>query len=437
MKTCRNCKKMIRDNCSICPYCDTPSNSNGGEKSFRYRVMLLLLWCLLFIGGILSVVGHLYYSPEETILPLGIFTAISFIGAVYSLYKLKTRKQKRQSEEIYTEQRWSTGEKKEKRNRTKDNSPSRTVENTISGIIIAVIAVIMLTNLDSEWLKQWFHAPIMWRDPSYIKISLVDKQEETWMPHNERGLEGQVALVFSIRNLSGNDIDSCQFYYYIDGYENRGSIKNLKAHAEIGYTERWSLENSEGKLLYGKELDEISFSFHIKSVEIGTKKVVNQNSTWKLVLIGLISIIAVILVWKDCIKSPVVRVILKVLMVPAIVLLAGLAAIPDNTKKLDSQYGQHGIQPRNYSFTQSDLPDSDSSEKRSNGHNRPVSDKKHEPQLYKDFIIRYSVGSGGEVFTERVMAVEGGMVRKMIQAKYPGKHINVFLCVPESQYKGS
>lgn len=85
MKTCRNCKKMIRDNCSICPYCDTPSNSNGGEKSFRYRVMLLLLWCLLFIGGILSVVGHLYYSPEETILPLGIFTAISFIGAVYSL----------------------------------------------------------------------------------------------------------------------------------------------------------------------------------------------------------------------------------------------------------------------------------------------------------------------------------------------------------------
>lgn len=436
MKICRNCKQMIRDNCSICPYCDTPTNRKGGEKSFRYRVMLLLLWSLLFIGGTLSVFGRLYYSPEETILPLAMFTAISLIGAVYSLCKLKNSKQKRQSEEIYTEQRWPTAEDITKGDNTIGNNPSRTVENTISGIIIVAIIVILLTNLDSEWLKQWFHAPIIWRDPSYIEIALVDKQEEARMSNNGSRLEGRVTLFFSIRNLSGNDIDSCWFYYYIDGYENSGFITNLKAHSEKEYSPFLTLYESQGKRLYGKNIDEIDFDYHIKNVEIGTKKVINRTCTWKLVLIGLVSIISVILVWKDCIKSPVVRVILKVLMVPAIVLLAGLASVPNNTTKLDSQHGQHVAKSRNNSFGRNDLRDSNLPDRRLDGQNRPISNKRNEPQLYKDFIIRYSVGNGGgEVFTERVTAIEGGMVRKMIQAKYPGKHINVYLCVPESKYK--
>lgn len=197
----------------------------------------------------------------------------------------------------------------------------RTTENIFVAIVSIAIIVFLLIGFGLEAITRWFCTPIIWNDPEYINLTLINK-EVTY---------SRMKLTFLIDNESTNRIKSYEFYANLDGqtlevYQH--SFANIDPYSVVEVTKEFA-EGGTYKRLFkkikDKPLEDINFSYHVKELASAEKELVENKSIVKILLLLLLSIVSGVLVLKDCVTVLWLRVVLKLIMVPGILVIGVFA----------------------------------------------------------------------------------------------------------------
>lgn len=194
----------------------------------------------------------------------------------------------------------------------------RKKENIIIGAISLAVIIVSLIAFGTETIKYWLNSPLVWDDPDYVDVTLINKEESG---------SGRMDLEFVIENNSSYDLKSYRIEVLfgtqvVTLYGHSGIEPYSRVVCESGFSDNGTLKRLYSKL-HGKSLEEIDYNFHIRelSAETGVSSweeetLVENNGIWKIACILLISVIASIFVLKEIVKPTWLRIICKFLMVP-------------------------------------------------------------------------------------------------------------------------
>lgn len=198
---------------------------------------------------------------------------------------------------------------------------NRTKENIFVTIVSIAIIVSLLVGFGLDAITRWFCAPIIWDDPEYINLTLINKEVKY----------SRMELTFLIDNESSNRIKSYEFYVNLDGqtlevYQH--SYADIDPYSVVEVTKQFA-EGGTYKRIFkkikDKPLEDINFSYHVKELGTAEEKLVENKSIVKILLLLLLSILSGVLVLKDCVTVLWLRVVLKFIMVPGILVIGVLA----------------------------------------------------------------------------------------------------------------
>lgn len=203
---------------------------------------------------------------------------------------------------------------------------SKTMEN----IIVAVVALALIITLFAVvgWynLEYWLKSPLRWDDPSTLSFSLVDKTES----------RDTIELTFRITNHSDKQVNRSSIYV-------SSGFSTIEIHT-VGISPGESVEVSEdfeadgwNKQFYnaikGKYKSQLNLKYHIKKLSVKTgyssreEVIVDKSGTVKnLLLLGL-SLAAGLAGFGDVVPWQWLRMLLKILGTPALLLLFGLMLV--------------------------------------------------------------------------------------------------------------
>lgn len=133
-------------------------------------------------------------------------------------------------------------------------------------------------------------------------------------------------LMFAVENHSSYTFSSYSFYVDVEGtiLEVGNWATNLKPHSEVVVTKSFSeLGSSESlyRKLENRDVEDIDYTYHTKELSEDGEAVVKNIGIVKVILLLVVSLIAGIVVLQDRITIQWLRMVLKVLMIPSILLL--------------------------------------------------------------------------------------------------------------------
>lgn len=215
-------------------------------------------------------------------------------------------------------------------------------ENIIVAIIMVVIILFSVVVIGVEPIKVWLDKPIIWDEPDYLDVSLV------YVGKNGQYSDDELILKFAIENSSDYFIKEYEILTEINGVEitlnqdasyytserrtiDKKSIAILDRIATTNsvsgfYSTTFNIdEKTYNELLYG-DLDNIKLSYKTVSLYDGDKYLINNNGTFKIILIVIISAVlgAIGIFWA---KEKWLRILLKVCGLPAVLIIILVALI--------------------------------------------------------------------------------------------------------------
>ena len=190
-----------------------------------------------------------------------------------------------------------------------------TQENVIVGAVAVLLTALLLIFVGWPRIKYWFSTPIIWNDPDYITVKVVDKEET----------DNKIDLLIDAFNASSNQITSYKLdivcgsavyslngrYGWGDGHTFSESILVKKD----GYNAAFF------KALSGKDVNDIKLKVHVRSLYNKDEKIVKQSGLVKIIGLAVISVVSGLLVAKANINNQWLRLLLKLLCVPSLVVL--------------------------------------------------------------------------------------------------------------------
>ena len=190
-----------------------------------------------------------------------------------------------------------------------------TQENVIVGVVAVVLTALLLIFVGWPRIKYWFSTPIIWNDPDYITVKVVDKEETDY----------KIDLLIDAFNASANRITSYKLdivcgsaVYSLNGRYGWGDGHTLSEQISVrkdGYNAAFF------KALSGKAVKDIDLDVHVRSLYNKDEKIVKQSGLVKIIVLAVISVVSGLLVAKANIKNQWLRLLLKLLCVPSLVVL--------------------------------------------------------------------------------------------------------------------
>ncbi|MBQ6162952.1 MAG: hypothetical protein IJK23_00620 [Clostridia bacterium] len=194
---------------------------------------------------------------------------------------------------------------------------SKTQENVAVGVVAVLLAALLFILVGWDGIKNWFSKPLIWRDPDYITAEAELKTEA----------DGKIDLLIFVINASSNRITK----YDLD-------IVCGSAVCSFGGTSGWETEHvltkrilaeKDGRnasfyeALTGKDVEDIALKVHVRSLYSGDEKLVKQTGLVKIIGLAVISVASGLLVAGELVGNRWLRMLLKLLCVPSLVLFFG------------------------------------------------------------------------------------------------------------------
>ena len=190
-----------------------------------------------------------------------------------------------------------------------------TQENVIVGAVAVLLTVVLFVFVGWGGLKNWFSTPLIWHDPDYITVEALSKKET----------DDDILLQIYIKNDSYKRITSYKLdivcgssvYTIGDVYFGEGEY-NIE---ESIYVKKDGPDADFYKALSGKDVEDIQLKVHVRELYSGDEKLVKQSGLVKIIGLAVISVVSGLLVAKANIKNQWLRLLLKLLCVPSLVVL--------------------------------------------------------------------------------------------------------------------
>lgn len=190
-----------------------------------------------------------------------------------------------------------------------------TQENVVVGVVAVLLTVFLFVFVGWDGLKNWFSTPLIWHDPDYITVEALSKEET----------DDDILLQIYINNDSYKRITSYELdivcgssvYTIGDVYFGEGEY-NI---AESIYVKKDGSDADFYKALAGKDVKDIKLNVHVRELYSGDEKLVKQTGLVKIIGLAVISVLSGLLVAKANIKNQWLRLLLKLLCVPSLVVL--------------------------------------------------------------------------------------------------------------------
>lgn len=190
-----------------------------------------------------------------------------------------------------------------------------TQENVIVGAIAVLLTVFMFVFVGWDGLKDWFSKPLIWHDPDGITAEAQLKEET----------DDEIQLLIYIDSGFTKQITS----YHLDIICDSAVYTIQKTYAGEGeyiIAKRISVKKDGSdaafyKALSGKDVEDIKLKVHVRSLYSDDEKLVKQTGFVKIIGLAAVSVVSGLLVTMANIKNQWLRLLLKLLCVPSLVLL--------------------------------------------------------------------------------------------------------------------
>ncbi len=213
---------------------------------------------------------------------------------------------------------------------------NRTAENIIVAIIVVAILIGLFCIVGYDNIKSWLSTPFVWKEPDFLHIEFIDAIEE----------KNDKKLLFLIYNTSEHLIDSYRFQVITDtevlefNSLNASTVigKNLTSNSgniaandftTLSYT--CSRYNGLSEAYeYFEKLDSNDIEklqYRIVQLKSRTETLISNNGWFKIIVILAVSILAGVLVLNDIVKVTWLRMIMKIMCVPAILIILAIGLV--------------------------------------------------------------------------------------------------------------
>lgn len=196
-----------------------------------------------------------------------------------------------------------------------------TQENVIVGAVAVLLTVFLFVFVGWDGLKDWFSKPLIWHDPDGITAEAQLKEET----------DDEIQLLIYIDSGFHKRITS----YHMDiicGSAVYTIQKTYPGEGEYLIAKRICVKKDGPdaafyKALSGKDVEDIHLKIHVRELYSGDKKLVKQTGLVKIIGLAVISVASGILVAGEFIKNQWLRMLLKLLCVPTLVVLVAVLLI--------------------------------------------------------------------------------------------------------------
>ena len=190
-----------------------------------------------------------------------------------------------------------------------------TQENVIVGVIAVLLTVFLFVFVGWDGLKNWFSTPLIWHDPDGVTAEAQLKEET----------DDEIQLLIYVDSGFTKRITS----YHLDivcGSAVYTIRDNYGKNGEYVIAKRICVEKDGDnadfyKALSGKDVEDIKLKVHVRSLYSGDEKLVKQSGLVKIIGLAVISVVSGLLVAKANINNQWLRLLLKLLCVPSLVVL--------------------------------------------------------------------------------------------------------------------
>lgn len=193
-------------------------------------------------------------------------------------------------------------------------------ENLLVGIVSVAVIILMLIVFGYDNIKFWLSTPIVWKAPDHIELNVIpgEKLEST----------DSLKVKFIVSNNSAEKIKDFEIFVYgghkkleLNGFMNPDidSYDSIIIEETIG-------SDGDYKGLY-KKLSRQSdgtlpeLKYHVKRLDYDNGETFKQTGIVKIIIIMGLSLAAGILLIGEFVNEPRLKLVLKFLCVPAIVLI--------------------------------------------------------------------------------------------------------------------
>ncbi len=211
----------------------------------------------------------------------------------------------------------------EQNDSTQTKELTGTQENVIVGVVAVLLTALLLIFVGWPRIEYWFSTPIIWNDPDYITVEAVDKKET----------DNRIYLQINVFNASSQQITSYDldivcgsavypyggFSSWEDGVWRDGHTLSKLISVNKDRYDRY--DRAFFKALAGKDVEDIKLKVHVRELYSGDEKLVKQTGLVKIIGLAVISVVSGLLVAKANIQNQWLRLLLKLLCVPSLVVL--------------------------------------------------------------------------------------------------------------------
>ncbi len=190
-----------------------------------------------------------------------------------------------------------------------------TQENVIVGAVAVLLTVFLFVFVGWDGLKNWFSTPLIWLHTDCVTAEAQLKKET----------DDEIQLLIYAVNEFHRPITSYHLDIICDSavYTIRD---NYGKNGEFVIANRICVEKNGPhadfyKALSGKDVEDIKLKVHVRSLYSGDEKLVKQTGLVKIIGLAVISVVSGLLVAKANIKNQWLRLLLKLLCVPSLVVL--------------------------------------------------------------------------------------------------------------------
>lgn len=211
-----------------------------------------------------------------------------------------------------------------------------TQENVIVGAVAVLLTALLLIFVGWPRIKYWFSSPVVWNDPDYITVEVVDKEE----------FANSIDLQINVFNASSQQITSydldivCDYAVYsfgsVFGWGDGHTLSKQISVRKDGYNAAFF------KALSGKDVNDIKLKVHVRSLYNKDEKIVKQSGLVKIIGLAVISVVSGLLAVDGSIKNQWLRLLLKLLCVPSLVVLFAVFLIFSGAGSSDSSVKSGG-----------------------------------------------------------------------------------------------
>lgn len=213
---------------------------------------------------------------------------------------------------------------------------SKTAENITVVVIVVAILIGLFCFIGYDNIKEWLSTPFVWKEPDFLQIEFVDAIEE----------KNDKKLLFLVYNTSEHLIDNYRFQVVTDTevleFDSlnastviSNSLTSYSGDIEAnGFTTLSYTCSSYNRLKQKYEYFDSLDSQEIEKLQIRivrlksrTETLISNNGWLKIIAILAVSILAGVLVLKDIVKVTWLRIIMKIMCVPAILIILAVGIV--------------------------------------------------------------------------------------------------------------